>query len=616
VAAVGAALSGPGLAGNPDDEQTLKGKARRSEPVAHPVAFRLVLAVAPLLILGLLEGGLRVAGVARPPRYFLENRVGDRVLLSPNPEIGKRFFPPSLGRVIPLPNSQFLDLEKRPGTRRIICIGESTTAGFPFPVHGGFPALLETLLNERDTSRRWEVVNCGLTGISSATVANLIDEMLRARPDELVIYLGHNEFFGAGGVASRRHALAGWMEGLRGLRLYRLMESIVSREPSSKPGTLMERLAARSQIPPDSRLRETARKQFARNLERILGAATRANARVILCEVASNERDLYPFGAVRPLGEAGEAVRAWRGDRPDAEAARATLPGLETASARDTVNAGLRYLLGVARLRVEDARAAGDFRAARNFDTVPFRAPDAINRELRSAAKAHRSVLVPTTQILAAVAPGGIPGEESFVEHLHPTFLGNARIASAIADSILGRPSAPLSMKEAADLLSRSDLTACDLAFADGRIAQLYRRWPYTRTGPDAPPFPYRAASVAAEARKIMEAAGDSATAADLAPDALEQRAADDLLSKRATLVEAHVRLAQAYAQAGRWSRAERHLRAASRLFPVDDRIWVALGESRLRRGDRAGAASAANAAVYWNPASAAGRDLLRRLGN
>ncbi|HUU44418.1 MAG TPA: hypothetical protein VM118_01690, partial [Acidobacteriota bacterium] len=408
--------------------------ATRSVPAKVPAAFRVVLALIPILLLLFLEGGLRIAGVARPPRYFLSQEIGGRTLLWPNPEIGKRFFSPSVGRVIPVPNAQIIAEKKSSGRRRILCIGASTMAGFPFPVHGGFPALLEQILNERDPAVRTEVMNCGLTGISSATVADLIDEMLLARPDALVVYLGHNEFYGAGGVIALRSPIASLTERLRGLRLYRALESILDRKPERKPGTLMERLGARSSVAPDSRLRRVASDRFARNLDTILDAAARAGARVILCEVASNERNLYPFGSEPPLGSVASAVRNWRSDIPGVTAARASLPALEAAAARDTTGAALRFLLGTARLLTEDPGGATDLRAARNLDTVPFRAPDTINRVIRDKASERGLTLVPSTRVLADAAPYGVTGEESFVEHLHLTIAGNARIASATAD--------------------------------------------------------------------------------------------------------------------------------------------------------------------------------------
>ncbi len=587
----------------------------RGTPARAPAGFRVVLILLPILLLLLLEGGLRLAGVARPPRYFLSQEIGGRMMLWPNPDIGKRFFSPSVGRVIPVPNAQIIAEQKSPGRRRILCVGESTTAGFPFPVHGGFPAFLEQILNERDHAVRTEVMNCGLTGISSATVADLIDEMLRARPDVLVVYLGHNEFYGAGGTITLRSPAAALIERLRGLRLYRTLESILARRPERRPGTLMERLGARSDVAPDSPLRGIACDRFARHLDAILDAAARAGARVILCEVASNERNLYPFGSEPPLGSAASSVRAWRSDVPEVEAARASLPVLAAAAARDTSGAALRFLVGTARLLTGNRHGAADLRAARNLDTVPFRAPDAINAVIRRKASERGLTLVPSPRILSAAAPWGVPGEESFVEHLHLTVAGNARIASAVADALLGQAISLVSPVDAARWLARCGLTACDLALADGRIQQLYRRWPYTREGESAPPFPYRARSVLAEAREIAQAAGDSVTAADLTLEAPERAAAEDLLAKRTDLLQAHLGLAQTYRQAGRLSRAERHLDAATRLYPVDDRIWVALGEVRLQRGDAVGARAACAAALEWNPGSGPARELLRRLG-
>lgn len=583
--------------------------ADRNKSRRHPVAFTIVLIALPWFLLGALEGGLRLAGVARPPSFYLKREVQGRSWLQIHPSLGERFFPPSLRGVMPSPNFQILAAEKPRDLRRILCIGESTTAGFPFPVTGSFPALLQQVLAERDPSTRWEVINGGMTGISSSSVAAMIDEMLSADIDDLVVYLGHNEFYGVGGAASPRF-------GLRDLRIARLMERLFRSSRSEKrPGTLMERLAARATIPPHSPLREAAYRRYARQIDRILDAASRKGTRVILCEVVSNERDLYPLGT-----SGGDAVRAaydpalWRDATPEPGAAPRVAATISQRLAVDSLNAGIFYLRGAARLAAGDAQGGRDFARARNLDAVPFRAPDPINAVLRDAASRRHVPLVSMERIFRAAAPTGVPGAESFVEHLHPTWMGNARIASAVAEVIVGNPAGPVRPVDAARWLRGSAVTRLDLSFADARVAQLLRRWPYERSGVDSPPFPYRASSVREEAATLLGAAGDTAGAAYMRTrDPEEESLVQALLGKRIDLLAAHAGLARSRAGKGDLYSAAREFAAATALYPVDPGLWIEYGEVLMRIGDRDGAAMAARRAQIWDPHNNRAAELFRR---
>ena len=52
----------------------------------------------PLLILGTLEVGLRIAGYGYPTQCLLASRIGGQDFLIPNYKFSYRFFPPSLAR--------------------------------------------------------------------------------------------------------------------------------------------------------------------------------------------------------------------------------------------------------------------------------------------------------------------------------------------------------------------------------------------------------------------------------------------------------------------------------------------------------------------------------------
>jgi len=87
--------------------------------------------------------------------------------------------------------------EKAPGVYRIICIGGSTT----FSLHEKdetktYPQMLEDFLNSNFDSPRFEVINAGTPGWTSAeSLINLQFRLLELNPDMVIIYEAVNDTF-------------------------------------------------------------------------------------------------------------------------------------------------------------------------------------------------------------------------------------------------------------------------------------------------------------------------------------------------------------------------------------------------------------------------------------
>ena len=73
----------------------------------------------------------------------------------------------------------------------------------------GLAAFLQLMLQDAWPDRRVEVINLGTTAIASFPVLGITTEALDYEPDLVVVYTGHNEFFGTYGVASVAAPAAG-----------------------------------------------------------------------------------------------------------------------------------------------------------------------------------------------------------------------------------------------------------------------------------------------------------------------------------------------------------------------------------------------------------------------
>lgn len=87
----------------------------------------------PLVLVLLVELGLRWAGYGYDPHFFRRETIGGENFWVQNDRFGFRFFPPETARS---PGALRLRETKPPGTIRIFILGESAAMGDPEPAYG------------------------------------------------------------------------------------------------------------------------------------------------------------------------------------------------------------------------------------------------------------------------------------------------------------------------------------------------------------------------------------------------------------------------------------------------------------------------------------------------
>lgn len=83
---------------------------------------------------------------------------------------------------------------KRAGTFRVICVGDSTTAGWPYNPSGAYPRWLAATVADARPDARVEVVNAGFHGFDSRRSLAVLREALRYEPDAVVFRAGYNDY--------------------------------------------------------------------------------------------------------------------------------------------------------------------------------------------------------------------------------------------------------------------------------------------------------------------------------------------------------------------------------------------------------------------------------------
>jgi tetratricopeptide (TPR) repeat protein len=597
--------------------------------------------VSPLLVLGLAEAALRLAGYGYPTDFFLPTDDGRS--LTANPRFAWRFCPPATATE---PDVFRLAADKPAGTCRIFVLGESAAWGTPDPSYS-LGRVLEAMLRERRPTARLEVVNAALMGVDSHGVRAIARDCARRQGDVFVVYMGNNEYVGpcspcAGGLGGASLTLTRAGLWAKTLRLGQALADAGRRSDArDTQAQTLETFLAQA-IPPDDPRRAAVEARFRANLADVLADARAGGARAVVATVAVNLRDCAPLASVHRAGLSQADRRRWEQAFGAGEAAALAGEWPHAAAAyADALRLDDRYADGHWRLarcllalgRTDEARR--HFLEARDLDALPFRATGVLNGVIRQAAAGHEAEgvwLVDAEQALAAAGDvsGGLPGEESFYEHVHFTFEGTYRLASALLpaveaalpEGVRREAAGPVpSLERCAERLALTGYDRLRLAVA---MADTVAKPPFTNQSDHAWRLDRMRRAVAALGRQGPDAVAQDARTyqaalarapddwrlhlnfAALLFDAGNPAAAAGhwrtVLSAVPEHLEARVRLGEALARLGRHDEAADRLTEALRLRPDCLRAYMDLASSRLAQGRTQDATAAIRQALAIRP--------------
>lgn len=437
--------------------------------------FTLIAVSIPILFFVSLEVGLRWANYRENTDLFVfpEQFPG---YVTTNRAFASRYFFNTT--VIPTPNHDFFKIEKPENAFRIFVMGESSTAGYPYPANGAFPRVTRDALQDVLPDHEVEVINVSMSAINSYTLFDQVREIMVYEPDAILIYTGHNEYYGALGVGSAESlgAFPGFVRfylGIQRLKTFMLLRDGMSRaskwfgglfaeETPARSATLMEQVVREQIIPLESPLYELGLKQFESNMRALLREFNEAGIPVFMGSVASNERDFAPFESVPADGHV--------------PAADAFATALAQRAAGDI------------------ATARQSFSYAKDLDALRFRAPSRINEIIRTLSEEGLATYVPVNKTLTDAAIDGIIGYDLMLEHLHPNqkgyhLMGMAYYNAIKASGFVGRTADLSKESTPREYAYRMAITEFDHRVVEHRMMILTKNWPFVKNGE---PFQYR----------------------------------------------------------------------------------------------------------------------------
>lgn len=427
--------------------------------------FKTIAVLLPFFVLILVEIILRLCNYGYNTDLFVEDNTGKYYHL--NPEISQKYF--TVQGNATRGNYELFPKEKKAGTMRFFVLGESSSVGFPYMHNGAFSRMLKYRLQFACPNVNFEIINLSLTAVNSYTLYDFSKQLIRYQPDAVLIYAGHNEYYGALGVAST--SSAGRNPGLirtaialkefkLGQLIFRLAAGLrgTDKKTTDYSRTLMERMAREQSIPFNSTLYQQGINQFNANMTELLNVFNKQHIPVYISNQAYNLKDQKPFisstGALSAKAQYAFGNKAYRDG--------------------DYISAKSHYIL------------------AKEYDELRFRVPEMINILIENYARKNTNVhFVDAVHEFELHSPHGIMDSTLLLEHVHPNLKGQQLIADAFYKEL--KKSGII--KELKDTIHSISSTLQDYPVTDfdthyGQISMwlLKEQWPFNEPIPAEDP--------------------------------------------------------------------------------------------------------------------------------
>jgi hypothetical protein len=403
----------------------------------------------PFLLLLLIEFFLRIGGYNESSQDLFVEVPSKPKYVATNPDFVSRYFPSFVPQVAISP---FLK-EKTEDTFRVFVLGGSSTQGFPYNFYTSFSTELEQRLLMETQGLNIEIINLGMTAVNSYVIWDLSDRLMEYDPDAIIIYAGHNEYYGSFGVGSTQFgvgeniAIKRLMIHLKNLRLYQLIEDLMRPDEGNinpDKRTMMAKVVKEAEIVLDSELYKAGIQQFEENISDVLEYFSEESVPVFIGTVTSNLKDQDP------LGEDEEALESY-GD-------------------------GIRLFEAGA---IDSARSA--FIKAKEFDAIRFRAPEQINEVIKNASSEYGALLVEVEQASAEASESTIQDNSFFVDHLHPDWEGHQMIADLFFEALKQNLNVVVEAYSPNPLFQRTTTTQFERVYADVPVQRLTAGYPFQK---------------------------------------------------------------------------------------------------------------------------------------
>ncbi len=428
-------------------------------PLVKQIIFWVIASLIPFLCIAAVEISLRISGYEKEKQSLFVEAPNSPDYLLANAKFIERYFPSFVPEIAP---NAFLK-EKKPNTFRVFVFGGSSAEGFPYNFYNSFSDQLEQQLLLNTQGLNIEIINLGMTAVNSFVIRDLSPRILAYEPDAVIIYAGHNEYYGSFGAATTQFGFTDSIRlkhtilWLKNLRVYQVLEQLLSWEsetngmtgvPNQDDGigeqrTMMAKVIQDSNIPVGGDVYNLGIRQFEVNINDALTTFKKQEIPIYLGTIASNLKDQ------KPLTDDSLAMSVFE-------------------------EAQMLYKSG------DFTRAFQEFERAKELDGIRFRAPSKINELLRTFSKSEGIELVETQEVLRQASNSGLEDSTLFIDHLHPNDRGHKLMAALFFDALRTHPTIERALQPN-PIQPPQSISTFEKAYAEVSIGRLLVGYPFQK---------------------------------------------------------------------------------------------------------------------------------------
>ena len=411
--------------------------------------FWLITFFTPVFLFLIIELVLIVGGYEKEKQHLFVDAPNTPEYLIANNKYIERYFPSFVPVIAPNPFKKI----KEKNTFRIFVFGGSSTEGFPYNFYTSFPNQLKQQLLLNTEGLNIEVVNLGMTAVNSYVIHDLAKKVLPYDPDAILIYAGHNEYYGSFGAATTQFGFINsilikrlilW---LKNWRLFQMLEGVLQYDVDSKNinerRTMMAKVISQSNIIKDSEIYNHGIEQFLKNISDVVKIFENKKIPIFIGTIASNLKDQTP------LGDSPEVLKTYQ--------------KAQIILKEDKPNAALV-----------------EFLKAKELDGTRFRAPEDINNVINEITTESSAKLIPIQELFRNKSISGIEDNSLFIDHLHPNQQGHKYIADSFFEAIIKLPKLQ-NYINLNPIRPPANISRFEKAYAEIRIARLLVGYPFEK---------------------------------------------------------------------------------------------------------------------------------------